>query len=241
MPRAPIPAHSVTRSTLAALALLAAGCAGPAVAPPFAWDPAFASPGTTLTLQELSRTPTPEGTQVVYRIESRGFAEAEAPVLWWKRGEQFGRFAVALTTSGIVLVQPESDVFTIAEFVSGEPLDVALLDAGSGTRAQAKVIPFPIEAEGTGGTHASAEIQSVTGHAFLVTLSGFAAGETVRVESRLGEALVVLEPAASATGEVVVPLAFEAGATGEASLTATGGRGAVTLVHAVGAPALVVR
>jgi hypothetical protein len=235
------PALPVPRSALGALALLLAGCAGPAVAPPFAWDPAFASPGTTLTLNELARTATPEGTQVVYRLESRGFAAATEPVLWWKRGAEFGRFAVALTTSGIVLVQPESDVFTIAEFVAGEPLDVALLDAASGARAQAKVIPFPIEAEGSGGTSASAEIRSVTGHAFLVTLRGFAPGETLRVESRLGAALVVLEPTAAATGEVVVPVEFEAGAAGEATLTATGGAGTVTLVHAVGAAALVVR
>lgn len=227
--------------SLGLLAPLGTGCAGPALAPPFAWDPGFASPGRSLTLHELSREATPAGTLVSYRIESSGFSGPKEAVLWWKRGPEFGRFAVAVSASGVVLVHPESDVFAIAEFVSGEPIDLALLDLDSEARAQVKVIPFPIEAWGPGGCSASAEIQSETGHAFRITLRGFVPGETVHVESRLGERLVVLDPVASPAGELELPLAFEPGADGEATVTAAGSRDSVTLELPVGPRALVIR
>lgn len=221
--------------------LLATGCAGPSVAPPFRWDPWFASPGKTLALRELSREATPEGTMVLYRIESTGFTGPDAPLLWWKRGQEYGRFAVAVTPSGIVLVHPETDVFAISEFVSGEPLDLALVAPDSGGRAQAKVVPFPIEAQGPGGCSASAEIQSETGHLFLITLRGFVAGETVHVESCLGEEVRAIDSVASPQGELQFPLLFDPADTGESTLTATGRSGSVTLIHHVGKSAIVVR
>lgn len=222
-------------------ALLATACVGPSVALPFQWDPSFASPGKSLTLHELSREATPTGTMVLYRIESTGFSGSDAPFLWWKRGQEYGRFEVAVTSSGIVQVHEETDVFAITEFVSGEPLDLALVAPGSGERAQAKVIPFPIEARGQGGCSASAEIQSETGHLFLITLSGFVAGETVHVESRLGEEVLATDPVASPLGELQCPILFEPPDTGKATLTATGSRGSVTLTYSVGKSALVVR
>jgi hypothetical protein len=221
--------------------LLATGCAGPSVAPPFHWDPSFASPGKTLTLRELSREATPKGTLVNYRIESSGFAGPDAPLLWWKRGQEYGRFVVVVSTSGIVLVRPDTDVFAISEFVSGESLDLALVSVDSGGRAQAKVVPFPIEARGPGGCSASAEIQSETGDLFLVLLRGFVAGETVHVESRLGEEVRVIDHVASPQGELQFPLRFDPADTGEATMTATGRNDSVTLTYHVGKTAIVVR
>ena len=237
-----VPASLAAKASAISLTvLLAAGCAAPAVAPPFHWEPSFASAGKSLTLRELSREATPEGTLVRYRIESTGFTGPEAPLLWWKRGQEYGRFAVAVSTSGVVLLRPDTDVFAISEFVSGEPLDLALVSADAGGRAQAKVVPFPIEAQGPGGCSASAEIQSETGDLFSISLRGFVAGESVHVESRLGETVRALDLVASPQGELQFPLRFDPADTGETTLTAAGRSASVTLTYSVGKSAIVVR
>ncbi len=142
---------AITSDSIIALALFAFGCAAPAVKPPFSWDFEFASPGKALAILEASRLATPRGTQVLYRIQATGFTRADQPTLWWHRGADYEPIAIRLTDAGVVQVSPGVDDFAIVGFVSGQPIDMALVSAGSGDRAQAKVVPFPIEAQGTGG------------------------------------------------------------------------------------------
>jgi hypothetical protein len=223
------------------LALLAFGCATPSVKPPFQWDSAFASPGKTLTIRETSRLATSHGTQVFYRIEAAGFTRADKPSLWWCRGTEYEQVPITLTDAGAVQVSPGADDFAIAGFVSGQPIDMALVAAGSGERAQAKVVPFPIEAQGTGGCSVSAELEAATGLLFLITLRGFPAGATVHVEDHFGTEVLAADHVASPQGEIRFPVLFGPSDHGEATLSAKSGGCSVTLTYRVGKDAIDVR
>jgi len=218
--------------------LLAAGCAGQGIKPTFQWDSTYASPGKALTLSELSRQATSKGTKVFYRIRATGFTAADNPALWLQRGTEYQQLPVILTDAGVVQVDPGVDEFAVLGFVSGQPLDLALVAIGSGERAQAKVVPFPIEARGQGGCFASAELESEKGRLFLITLHGFGAGESVHVEDRFGTEVVSGDHVASPQGELQFPILFGPFDNGEATLTATSIRCSVTLTYRVGKNAI---
>jgi hypothetical protein len=202
--------------------------------PGFEWDSSFASPGTSLTLEEKDRSPGPGGTMLQYGLMSTGFDPGEPVELWWKRGPEFQELPATVSEDGTVLIGG-MDVLAASGLTMGQAIDVAL--ASGERRAQAKIIPFPIEAR-SGVLWASAEIMSDTGLLFLITMGGFEPAEKVEVTSEFKSESLTDIMEASPTGEIAFPVRFSAGDAGTAVAVATGTVGSILLEYLVGEDAL---
>jgi hypothetical protein len=137
---------------------------------------------------------------------------------------------------GRTLGTPVSEDFSIRGIFSrGESLDVALWDPVDGTRAQARVIPFPVASTGKGGCSATAEQVERDPLTFSLTFAGFLPGSTVKVSrpskgSRRENSFV-----ASERGEVMLRLQV---APGNVEVQATDGNCTVGLDFVPGPPRL---
>jgi hypothetical protein len=235
--------------------------------PSFKWDATFASPSTSLTVEEALRPPRAGTHQAVfYRIKATGFSSDEPLSLWVKRGMRYFKFPATVTNEGAVQVKKGRDnlgalvvlayqrdegfavvassrlqtkALLMAGFAEGHPLDVALVSEGGGKRAHAKAVPIPLRAEGNEGCSASAELQSETGLLFLVNLKGFLPGEVVQIQSQYKKEVASSTKPASQSGELAFPVLFGKGDRGTASLIATTDRCTVKLEYKVGDDALV--
>jgi len=235
--------------------------------PPFEWDATFASPGTSLALEETNRLPrTDSGQSIFYRVQSNGFSPGESVSLWLKGGSRYFSFPATVDDQGVIQIDAGEHVLgavlvlafvrdegisimvpggggpkalLLAGFAEGHPLNMAVVSEGSGNRAQAKVVPIPLRAEGNAGCSAEAELQSETGLLFLITFRGFRPEEVVRIDSRYERDEISSTISASETGEVAFPVLFERRDRGEAAATATTDACTVTLEYNVGADALV--
>lgn len=234
-------------STVVAAAL-ALGAPTPAsalqdVEPPFEWDATYVTPGTSLTLREVRRMPARRntGTLIQYEIVSRGFSTDDSLSLWRRIGTGYARMPAVLDSAGVVQVLPGVSTTMVGGFVAGEALDVALVSERTSARAHAKSIPFPIEASGDGDCRAAAELLSKTGHLFLLTFSGFGAGEDVQTTVRFKKADKSAGMTADEHGGFRVPMLYERRDKGTASASAVGSTCAVTLEYRVGDDAMEVR
>ena len=99
--------------------------------------------------------------------------------LWWKRGMEYQKLPAEVSEGGTILVGG-ADVLAVAGLPMGQAVDMAL--ASGEKRAQAKVIPFPIEAR-RGALWISAELMTESGLVFLITAGGFEPVEKVEVTS----------------------------------------------------------
>ena len=233
--------------------------------PPFKWDATFASPNTSLTLEETKREPRNATFQpITYRVKATGFSSGDSLSLWLKRGLRYFKFQATVSDEGVVQFksfnktlgglivlaylrdQGLADVSNegannlgLAGFAEGHPLDVALVSEGAGKRAHAKVVPIPLRADGTGGCSASAELQSETGLLFLINLKGFLPGEAVKIQSQYEKEIASSTKAASQSGELAFPVLFGKGDRGTASITATTDRCTLRLEYKVGRDAIV--
>lgn len=209
--------------------------------PPFEWNDTFATAGTSLMLEEKARMSGPQGmgTLIRYEPKSTGFSSDEAVSLWRKVGTEYEKLPAALNDSGVVLIGG-FDVFMVGNFHSGEALDLALVSK-TGKRAQAKVIPFPIQAQGADGCSASAELLTKTAHLFLITVKGFESGEDVQVTSEYKDEKLTNTHTASEVGELKFPVLYGKGDRGKARFTAVGKECTVTLEYNVGKDALEVQ
>jgi hypothetical protein len=124
-------------------------------------------------------------------------------------------------------------------YIRGQSFDIALVDESTNKRAQAKVTPFPITAEGDGGCKANAEIVTKSGLVWLITLAGYGAGEQVRITSVSKKETLTDDVTASGTGEIAFPILYPKRSRRNAQVTAEGSLGCnVSLDFAIGKSAI---
>ncbi len=205
--------------------------------PPFKWDESYATPGTSLTLKEKQRMRMGKSTMVEYEIQSTGFSNEEALSLWRKIGTEYEELPVALNEKGVVqlkLGEHLIDSQMIGGFTLGQAFDLALFSKTTNKRAQAKVFPFPIQAQGVGGCSAFAELMTETGRVFLITFQGFRPGEEVELRSRYKKEDLAKSHTTSEGGEIRFPVLFGKKDRGKATATATGKNCTVSLEYKIG-------
>jgi hypothetical protein len=224
-----------SRPRVARIGASTGGVRGSSAEPPFTWDSEYSTPGTSLTLKEKGRVPSPNGTRVEYELGAVGFSAQGSSTLWWKRGASYSELPATIGENGTAKVLGMQS-FMIEEYVPGQAVDLAL--ASGNDRAHAKTIPFPIAAN-AGGYWASVELMSDTGLLFQITFGGFQPGERVAMTSQYKDERPVKTVEASAKGEVVLPVLFGRADRGTATATATGSRGAVSIQYKVGRDAFV--
>lgn len=230
------------RTKLSFLTSLLLLCVTPALAEkhdkaPFEWDSRFASPGTSLTLVEKMRTRSPQGTFIMFELRASGFPQAEALMLWANYGGEYLSLPATVNAEGVVSVAKMPDGLGMIGPVKGQAFDVALTVPGSDLRAQAKVIPFPIEARGEPGCLATAELISRNGDLFAITFSGFKPAESVEITSTFKKEVRKETQTATEKGEVGI-VVMHSRRGGAASASAKGSTCTVTLQYAVGRNAL---
>ena len=192
-------------------------------------------PGTSLTLTKSQDTEFAVPGMTFYQIKATGFSPEEPLYFWSRTGPDFSRLSGAVDAEGVFLASGATlPLYSIFGFAPGQAFDVALVSDTTGKRAHAKVFPFPIEAQGTGGTSASAELALATGRHFLITFRGFQPGEEVQITSRYETEVMTSSVLASQDGEITVPVGFGRGDHGKAVATASGKTGTVSLEYGVG-------
>ena len=207
---------------------------------PFKWDHKFASPGTSLSVDVLQTMGGPPNGMVVISIKASGFSDAAATLaLWEKTDGQFHKHKPGILADGTVQYIPGIDSMMLGGYFRGQSFDIALVDEVTNKRAQAKITPFPITAEGDGGCKASAEVITKSGLVWLITLAGYNAGEQVRITSVAKKETLTDDLAASGTGEIAFPILYPKRSKRNAQVTAEGSRGCnVSLDFAIGKSAL---
>lgn len=233
------------RAALCAFWLVVSGCAsagsaGRSIEPPFEWDVTgeFATPGTSLTLTELDRSPmgdTVRTVRISYEVRATGFASGEPVRLWTKRGAEFSWFGGTVNANGVFgLAAGMESLYKISNFVPGEPLALALASPTGDKLAQAKAFPFPIEAHGTNGCSILMSLEDTAGRMWFVTLRGFEPNQPIEIVGQYSSRTRTQTQIASDTGEYAWFVGFEHPARGVASITATGGDRTVSVRYNVG-------
>jgi hypothetical protein len=137
------------------------------------------------------------------------------------------------------LLHPEE--LTFGNLVLGEALDLAFLTPDGSKVAQARAIPFPIEASGTGGCMASAQAVMKQGRGFAIMAEGFVPGEDVVFRSTRGSKQTEKTVQASPEGIVYEVVRFKANDSGTVTHVLKGKSCGVTLTHSIGKDAVVVQ
>ncbi len=232
---------SSLRFAISALfAAVLAGCAS--LEPPFEWDPSYSTPGTSLKLHEVERLSPSGGSMVSYELRSTGFTPGEPVTLWQKNYFNYRVFSMVVKRNGIVQFRGlDGNSIGFFDYAKGQAIDFAVVSQDGTKRAHAKVIPFPIEARGTGRTRASGELIAAGGRMFLFTFAGFNPDEEVQVTSRYqGESHDEITQA-SAQGGFEYPVYIGGRPRGQATLTAKGRSGTVTIRYNVGRDAMIIQ
>ena len=226
--------HAADRSV--ALKRAPAKATREAAEPTFKWDAEYATPGTSLTLEERKRIKSKQrGTVIIYEILASGFTGSA--VLWRKSGSSYTRSPATIDESGTVRVAG-SRTITIARLVPGAALDIALVSGDR--RAHAKTIPFPIEAR-EANCSASVELVTQSGLLFLITFRGFQPGEGVTIHTMHNYFGLGKRVSASARGEIRFPVSFGPGDRGTATVTAAADSCTVSVQYKVGRDAMVLQ
>jgi hypothetical protein len=218
---------------------------------PFEWDVvkgSHATAGVSLVITETSRTRGDACTFVTYQLRAPGFVASEQPVLIARQMDDtyVPTMEVLVDSSAKVydpkdptLLHPE-DV-TVGNYVLGEALDLAFLTPDGSKVAQARVIPFPIEASGSGGCKVSAQAVMKQGRGFAIIGEGFVSGEDVVFRSTRGSKESEKTVRASAEGLVYQVVKFKPDDSGTVTHVLKGKSGAVTLTHSIGKDAVAVQ
>ncbi len=211
--------------------------------PPFKWDDTFTAPGTSLMIEEIDRKPGPQGmgTLVSYQIKSTGFSKGEDVSLWRKVGTKYEEIPATIDDNGMVLLWEEYPLYMIHGFAAGEPFPLALISRTSNKRAQAKVIPFPIQAQGNNGCTASLELLSNTGYLFATTLKGFEPGEEIQTITEYKDQKLRVTRKVTEVGEFSYAVVYGEGDNFKVTVTAEGKKCTVKLEYNVGRDALEVQ
>jgi hypothetical protein len=169
------------------------------------WGPKSSAPGMSLTLKEISRTQTPNGTQLVFHIVGTGFTpDLKLALLRWPLNA-----VVTAVMDGIVIdshgtavcgggemascskaMKANDPVEVTATAAKGEAIRVALVAADKKHGAAVSFIPFPVESTDKGcklqmtrGTK-DAEMVLISGEGFKSDDSTFTAGSESYGEKR---------------------------------------------------------
>lgn len=203
---------------------------------PFEWDHGFASPGKALSAEVLQTMRGPPDGMISISITSSGFSDtAGTLVLWQKIGGKYRRYEPGIGADGTVQIIPGIDAMMLGGYLRGQSFDIALVNETTNERAHAKVTPFPIAARGDGGCAASAEIQSLSGLLWLVSLAGYDAAEPVKITSATRKQTLTDDVTASEKGDIAFPILYPKRSRGKAQVTAEGSSGCkVTLEYAIG-------
>lgn len=222
-------------ATLFAVVLLSHNTLSAATEPPFEWDESFESPGTSLSIKVEMVMGTPPRGAAMFAVKSSGFEEGRSDlVLWIKNSGEFVRFDATLKDDGAI-VPGGFDMMSLGGYLRGQPLEMALLSESANKRAQAKIIPFPIEAMGDRGCQATAELETGTGLMWIVRFSGFEPGEPISVTSASRKDTITQETDATESGEVSLPILYPKRSKGKASVEAVGSKGCTVKVeYAIG-------
>ncbi len=249
------------------------GCGACATQTPFQWSQsAQGHNNVSLKLIELSRVRRGAFTVVTYRVEAVGFPVGKPLELWTKniiRSEEAKYGTVVVDQQGTVRwqstdvgapvglagliakgVHAATDPLRGKEVIIAHGQDLiaqrhewAVFDKEGGQVAVAKVIPFPLVAEGPGGCRLSVELMSPDGMFFEVTAEGFQANEELSFTSQSnGEVLRkgVRYPSSGSLRMGYLP-GVVGKHSGEATVTFTGTRCTVSSKVNWGQAALVVQ
>jgi len=218
---------------------------------PFGWDVvkgSYTTDGVSLVITEKSRTKVDNATVISYQLHAPGFVASESPVLIMRQMDDtyvpMMEFLVDSTAkvydpNDPTLLHPEE--LSFGNLVLGEALDLAFLTPDGSKVAQARVIPFPIEASGTGGCKASGQAVMKQGRGFAIIAEGFAAGEDVVFRSTRGSKQTEKTLHASPEGIVYEVVKFKANDSGTVTHVLKGKSCAVTLTHSIGKDALAIQ
>ena len=169
--------------------ILALGCAAPRG--PGAWGPESATPGMRLSLEEKARRPSGSGTEVLYAVRVTGAPGDRTCRLWTRargadpvmvRGgyvDQSGAFVNGQTG--------EETRFVATGLARGELYEVGAITTDGSGRAFARVVPFPLEARGSGACRIWAEMDSPRGDAFIIRGEGFGSREETNATLQSGD------------------------------------------------------
>ncbi len=227
-------------------------------------------PESSLKLVEDKREMKGGITQVVYRVEARGFAKGTTLELWtkdgveqkrtgttfiddqnklrWKRTEKGGDFSVAgLIAKAVISATDRLSGKEVrlghGEYYLAQAREWALYDPTNGQIAFTKVIPFPVEAQGPTGCRLSLELLSPDGMIFNITADGFQAGEELNVASKSEGELVQQKDRFPQSGPLtILILPGVIGKTsGDASYTVEGASCTVTIEYKWGESARILQ
>jgi len=210
--------------------------------PPFDWDE-DSSPGRSLSVEIAMTMSQPPKGAVIISINSSGFENSGPNLAFWeKRAGKYYKLNVGLGADGSVEMIPGTNSTMLGGYIRGQAFDIALAEEGSTKHARAKVVPFPIEAEGSGDCKATAEVQTESGLVWLVMLAGYQPGEAVKTTSKTKKETLTDEMNASEEGEIILPVLYPPGSKGKAEVRAVGSEGcSVAIAYAIGKSALKAR
>jgi hypothetical protein len=196
-----------------------------------------------LSVENVTTMSQPPNGAVVISVNSSGFENSGSNlVLWQKTGGKYDKHNVGLGADGSVEIIPGTNSTMLGGYIRGQAFDIALAEEGSTKHARAKVVPFPIDAEGSGDCRATAEVQTESGLFWLVMLAGYQSGEAVKTTSKTKKETLTAEMNASEEGEITLPILYPPGSKGKAEVRAVGSEGcSVTITYAIGRSALKAR
>ena len=160
-------------------------------------------------------------------------------ILWMNFASGFRKFDAEIDEGGFVLFDEKRRVvvFLSKTRFKGQAFDIALVDPSTTERAQAKVIPFPIQS--IGSEECSISVEFLSPYLFSIEFKGFRPGEEVEtISSYRNETLKGKFVADPKDGTRRTLIAFGPPDRGKAEMTATGQVCKATVEYDVGADAL---
>jgi hypothetical protein len=135
------------------------------------------TPGMSLAYAEKSRGIEQDLEMVHYALKTDGFPRDQRYALYgqWMNGQSTEMTRdLRLDESGYVR-DSKGEEFTLAlgRMFPGEYATFSLVSKDGSSKAFVEITPFPIQAEGKGGCRLFVRPMEVSGHAFLITGSGF--------------------------------------------------------------------
>jgi hypothetical protein len=152
------------------------------------WGAPMSTPGISVSMKEVSRTKTPEGTEITYQVSGTGFTPGEKVSLirWPLDGSvQTTMDGLTVSSGGQAIcgkaeagsdasacgntMQPDQPLEVKAVAAPGEAIRIALLDSEQKRGAATSVIPYPVS-----GADKGCKLQLMLGlkNAALVLLEG---------------------------------------------------------------------
>jgi len=152
------------------------------------------TPGVELMLEEVQRSPGRRGTQIAYRIVSKGFlrgktytlrissSSSPTPVTWVTSIEVSDTGSLTVGRVQNQPVEPSKFSVTIEQYNKGEFFMIEVVSEDGTVYARERVHPFPIEAR-NGECRVFAELVTKDRKNFGITGTGFGPGTDIRINS----------------------------------------------------------